>query len=123
MLEQRAADIIMIDPTWAGGITESKKIATMAETYKRPVAMHDCTGPFTLYAGVHLAINATNAVYQESLRSYLRVTYPGDGHRSAGGRAWPHPRPDRAGPRHDVAARGSLAARRLDHGNDRVIAR
>lgn len=76
VLEQRAADIIMIDPTWAGGITESKKIATMAETYHRPVSMHDCTGPFTLYAGVHLAINATNAVYQESLRSYLRVTFP-----------------------------------------------
>ncbi len=76
VLEARAADIIMIDPTWAGGITESKKIATMAEAYKRPVAMHDCTGPFTLYAGIHLAINATNAVYQESLRSYLRITYP-----------------------------------------------
>ena len=76
VLEKRAAEIIMIDPTWAGGITESKKIATMAETYKRPVAMHDCTGPFTLYAGMHLAINASNAIYQESLRSYLRVTYP-----------------------------------------------
>ena len=48
----------------------------MAETYKRPVAMHDCTGPFTLYAGIHLAINASNAIYQESLRSYLRITYP-----------------------------------------------
>ncbi|NJM41301.1 MAG: mandelate racemase/muconate lactonizing enzyme family protein [Anaerolineae bacterium] len=76
VLEARAADIIMIDPTWAGGITESKKIATMAETYKRPVAMHDCTGPFTLYAGIHLALNATNAVYQETVRAYLRVTYP-----------------------------------------------
>jgi L-alanine-DL-glutamate epimerase-like enolase superfamily enzyme len=76
VLEQRAADIIMIDPTWAGGITETKKICTMAEAYKRPVAMHDCTGPFTLFAGVHLAINATNALYQETLRSYLRVTYP-----------------------------------------------
>ncbi len=76
VLEQRAADIIMIDPTWAGGITESKKIATMAEAYKRPVAMHDCTGPFTLFAGVHLAVNATNAVYQETVRAYLRVTYP-----------------------------------------------
>jgi L-alanine-DL-glutamate epimerase-like enolase superfamily enzyme len=76
VLEQRAADMIMIDPTWAGGISESKKIATMAEAWKRPVAMHDCTGPFTLYAGIHLAINATNAVYQESLRSYLRITYP-----------------------------------------------
>jgi galactonate dehydratase len=76
LLEKQAADIVMIDPTWAGGITECKKICTMAETYKRPVAMHDCTGPFTLLAGVHLAINASNAVYQESVRAYLRVTYP-----------------------------------------------
>ena len=76
VLEKNAADIIMIDPTWAGGSTESKKIATMAETWKRPVAMHDCTGPFTLFAGLHLAINATNAVYQETVRAYLHISYP-----------------------------------------------
>ena len=76
LLEKQAVDIVMIDPTWAGGITECKKICTMAETYKRPVAMHDCTGPFTLYAGIHLAINATNGVYQETVRAYLRVNYP-----------------------------------------------
>jgi len=76
LLEKQAADIVMIDPTWAGGITECKKICALAEAYKRPVAMHDCTGPFTLYAGIHLAINATNAVYQESVRAYLRVNYP-----------------------------------------------
>src|SRR4029078_2054508 len=63
LLEKQAADIVMIDPTCAGGITECKKVCAMAETYKRPVAMHDCTGPFTLYAGIHLAINATNAIY------------------------------------------------------------
>jgi L-alanine-DL-glutamate epimerase-like enolase superfamily enzyme len=76
LLEKQAADIVMIDPTWAGGITECKKVCATAEAYKRPVAMHDCTGPLTLYAGIHLAINATNAVYQESVRAYLRVTYP-----------------------------------------------
>jgi galactonate dehydratase len=76
LLEKQAADIVMIDPTWAGGITECKKICAIAEAYKRPVAMHDCTGPFTLYAGIHLAINATNAVYQETVRAYLRVNYP-----------------------------------------------
>jgi L-alanine-DL-glutamate epimerase-like enolase superfamily enzyme len=76
LLEKRAADIVMIDPTWAGGITECKKVCAQAETYKKPVAMHDCTGPFTLYAGIHLAINATNALYQESVRAYLRVNYP-----------------------------------------------
>jgi galactonate dehydratase len=76
LLEKQAVDIVMIDPTWAGGITECKKICAIAEAYKRPVAMHDCTGPFTLYAGIHLAINATNAVYQETVRAYLRVNYP-----------------------------------------------
>ena len=34
------------------------------------------TGPFTLFAGLHLAINATNAIYQETVRAYLRITYP-----------------------------------------------
>jgi galactonate dehydratase len=76
LLEKQAVDIVMIDPTWAGGITESKKVCALAEAYKRPVAMHDCTGPFTLYAGIHLAINATNAIYQETVRAYLRVNYP-----------------------------------------------
>jgi L-alanine-DL-glutamate epimerase-like enolase superfamily enzyme len=76
LLEKQAADIVMIDPTWAGGITECKKVCAMAEAYKRPVAMHDCTGPFTLLAGVHLAVNAPNAVYQESVRAYLRMNYP-----------------------------------------------
>ena len=66
----------MIDPTWAGGITESRKVCAMAEMYKRPVAMHDCTGPLTLYAGIHLAINAPNAIWQETVRAYLRVNYP-----------------------------------------------
>lgn len=76
LLEARAADIVMIDPTWAGGITECRKVCALAETYKRPVAMHDCTGPLTLYAGIHLAVNAPNAVYQETVRAYLRVNYP-----------------------------------------------
>jgi len=76
LLEKQAADIVMIDPTWAGGITECRKVCALAEAHKRPVAMHDCTGPLTLYAGIHLAINATNAIYQETVRAYLRVNYP-----------------------------------------------
>jgi len=38
--------------------------------------MHDCTGPFTLLAGVHLALSCTNSTYQEVVRAYLRVVYP-----------------------------------------------
>lgn len=76
MLEEEAADLVMIDPTWAGGITESKKIATMADTFGLPVTMHDCTGPFTMLAGMHLAANAPNAMYQEMVRAYTNHVYP-----------------------------------------------
>jgi L-alanine-DL-glutamate epimerase-like enolase superfamily enzyme len=76
LLEKKAADIVMIDPTWAGGITESKKIIALAESFGRPVTLHDCTGPFTLLAGLHLALSSPNAIYQESLRAYLATWYP-----------------------------------------------
>jgi len=76
MMQQEAADLIMIDPTWAGGITESRKIAVLADSYGLPVTYHDCTGPFTLLAGVHLAAATPNLRYQESVRAYLRVVYP-----------------------------------------------
>lgn len=76
ILEAEAADMIMIDPSWAGGITESRKIATLADTFGLPVTFHDCTGPITLLAGIHLALAAPNAIYQESVRAFLRVVYP-----------------------------------------------
>lgn len=75
LLERRAADIVMIDPTWVGGITESRKVITLAESFGLPVSLHDCTGPFTLMAGVHLALSAPNAIYQESVRAYIRTWY------------------------------------------------
>lgn len=75
LLRRRACDIVMVDPTWAGGITESRKIVTMAEAFSVPVTMHDCTGPFTLLAGVHLALSAPNAIYQESVRASIRTWY------------------------------------------------
>jgi L-alanine-DL-glutamate epimerase-like enolase superfamily enzyme len=75
LLQQRAADIVMLDPTWTGGITESHKIGALADTFGLPITMHDCTGPFTLLAGVHLAFAAPNATYQETLRAYIRTWY------------------------------------------------
>ena len=75
VLELRGADILMIDPVWCGGITEARKIASMADTYSVPATTHDCTGPHALYAGIHLMINAPNAMYQETARAYLRTFY------------------------------------------------
>jgi galactonate dehydratase len=75
LLERHAADIVMLDPSWTGGITESHKIGALADSFGLPVTMHDCTGPFTLLAGVHLALAAPNATYQETVRAYIRTWY------------------------------------------------
>jgi len=68
--ERGAAGIAMLDISWCGGLSEAKKIATMAEAYQLPVAPHDCTGPVVLTASTHLSINLPNALIQETVRAY-----------------------------------------------------
>lgn len=75
VLDAGVADIVMIDPAWCGGISEARKIGHMAETYGLPVTFHDCAGPINLLTGLHLAINAPNAVYQEMVRAFVRTFY------------------------------------------------
>ena len=75
LLEKDAVDYVMIDLSWCGGLTESKKIATQAETYQRPMAPHDCTGPVVLIASLALALNAPNAIFQEVVRAYYTGWY------------------------------------------------
>lgn len=76
VLEKRATDYIMIDPTWVGGISQTLKITDLAQCYNIPVIMHDCTGPLTLLAGLHVGIARANVAWQETVRSYLRERYP-----------------------------------------------
>ena len=75
LFEQRATDFAMPDIGWAGGITEAKHIASLAEIYGLPVAPHDCTGPVVWTASVHLSLNAVNAVFQESVRALYTGWY------------------------------------------------
>ena len=75
LLEKRAADFAMPDIGWVGGVSEAKKIASMAETFGVPVAPHDCTGPIVWAASVHLSLNAVNAVFQESVRALYTGWY------------------------------------------------
>src|SRR5262249_46872750 len=75
VLEREAAGIIMLDLSWTGGISEAKKIATMAEAHQLPVAPHDCTGPVVLIASLHLSLNAPNALIQETVRAYYTTWY------------------------------------------------
>jgi galactonate dehydratase len=76
LFEAQATSIAMLDIAWTGGISEAKRIATMAETYHLPVAPHDCTGPVTLLASVHLCINVPNALIQETVRAFYTGWYP-----------------------------------------------
>lgn len=76
LLETGAAGIVMLDLSWCGGISEARKIASMAEAWHLPVAPHDCTGPVVLTASTHLSLNAPNALVQESVRAFYNTWYP-----------------------------------------------
>lgn len=75
LLEARAASVVMLDLGWCGGLSEGKAIAGMAEAFGLPVAPHDCTGPVVWAASVHLALNAPNAVIQETVRAFYTGWY------------------------------------------------
>jgi galactonate dehydratase len=60
ILEKELADYLMPDVTWTGGISELKKIATLAEAYYVPVSPHDASGPINVTAGAHVMMTVPN---------------------------------------------------------------
>lgn len=64
-LESGHVDIIQPDPSHAGGITETRKIAAMAECYDVGVAFHCPLGPVSLAACLQLDGVCYNAQLQE----------------------------------------------------------
>jgi L-alanine-DL-glutamate epimerase-like enolase superfamily enzyme len=70
LLEARAAKYIMFDVCWCGGVSEARKIATMAEAYQLPVAPHTAGGPLLFYATTHLTTACTNVAIQESCQVF-----------------------------------------------------
>nr|WP_159795168.1 galactonate dehydratase [Puerhibacterium puerhi] len=65
VITQGLVDIIQPDLSHAGGITEVRKIAAMAEAYDIAVAPHCPLGPIALAACLQLDAVAYNAVIQE----------------------------------------------------------
>ena len=51
-----------------GGISELKKIATMAETYYVPISPHDAAGPINIVAGAHVMMTVPNFYRLETSR-------------------------------------------------------
>ena len=65
VLNRQAANIIQLDVGQCGGITESKKIASMCEAYYAVIAPHMYCGPIAAAAAVQLDTCSPNFLVQE----------------------------------------------------------
>jgi L-alanine-DL-glutamate epimerase-like enolase superfamily enzyme len=75
LLRLGALDVVTVDVQWTGGLTEARKVAALADTFAVPVAPHDCTGPVSYAACVHLVSSQPNGLVQETVRAFLRTWY------------------------------------------------
>ncbi len=78
ILEKGAASILQPDLCHAGGITEGRIIAGMAEAYYAPIAPHNPMGPISLAVGLQLAASVPNFLVQEQVslgEGYLKVPF------------------------------------------------
>jgi len=78
VLEKKAATILQPDLCHAGGITECRLIAGMAEAYYASMAPHNPLGPISLAAGVQLAASIPNFMCQEQVslgEGYLKKPF------------------------------------------------
>jgi galactonate dehydratase len=65
VLAEGYVDIIQPDPSHAGGITETRKIAAMAEAYDVALALHCPLGPIALATCLQIDAGCYNAFIQE----------------------------------------------------------
>jgi galactonate dehydratase len=65
VLAEGYVDVVQPDPSHAGGITETRKIAAMAEAYDVALALHCPLGPVALAACLQLDAVCYNAFIQE----------------------------------------------------------
>jgi L-alanine-DL-glutamate epimerase-like enolase superfamily enzyme len=76
IIESGGADIIMPDLAWSGGLTEGRKIASLASTYLLPIAPHNCGGPISHLVNVHFCASIPNLLAMETVRGFYRGFFP-----------------------------------------------
>ena len=62
MIETNAVDIVMPDVAWTGGLTETRRICALADSYYLPITTHDTIGPVALWSAAHLMLHIPNAM-------------------------------------------------------------
>src|SRR3954471_20069263 len=75
-LASRTPKYVMFDITWCGGLTEARKISTMADAYQLPIAPHTAGGPLLFYATTHLTTASPNVWIQESCQRFYERDWP-----------------------------------------------
>ena len=75
-LEKHVSPIVMTDPVWNGGIAETRKIASLAETYGVPLVLHNVAGPICHAAVLHLGVHIPNLYFVESVRAFYQTYFP-----------------------------------------------
>ncbi len=75
-LEKQVSQIVMTDVVWNGGIAETRKIASLSETFGIPLVLHNVAGAICHAACMHLAAHIPNLFYVESARAFYRGYFP-----------------------------------------------
>jgi galactonate dehydratase len=75
LLQGGGTDIVIADISWCGGISELKKLAILAETFKLPIAPHDHTGPVAMFATAQVMANVPNGMVMETTRVFYNTYY------------------------------------------------
>jgi galactonate dehydratase len=76
LLEVGALDVAIVDPGWAGGITEMVRVAALADAYGVSFAPHDCTGPVSFAVCTQVVGSQPNGLIAETVRAFQSSWYP-----------------------------------------------
>ena len=71
LFENRLVDYVMPDILWTGGISEMKRIGSMAEAYYVRIAPHDAMGPVSIVSGFHCSMTMPNLYRLECLHTWF----------------------------------------------------
>ena len=77
LLQNGAPQFVMPDVVWCGGLTEARKIASLADMHYLPICPHNCGGPVQHAASIHLAAHVPNLFILESVRRHYFKEYRG----------------------------------------------
>ena len=65
LINTNATDILMTDPQWNGGVSQTKKISAIAEANYIPVTFHNCNSPLATIINAHVASTIPNFINME----------------------------------------------------------